>query len=231
MLARSYLNMEKYSDAAPAYARATALNTKDVDLLIEYAFVLAMTNDRQLAGQPREMINQALQIDPENARALELAGSAEFQAKNYKEAIRYWQKVLEKSPADSELARTVNEQNQRSQIPGRQDRQIMPLALNMTRDNLLFAIIGVLFGFIVGFLFASTMNQRYGPGAPTPAASSQMPADHPPLGAGSGAPASGNMQAEVTAQLEKAQKRADEFRGASQSCRALLPNTAFRSGD
>lgn len=81
----------------------------------------------------------------------------------------------------------------------------------MTRDNLLFAIIGVLFGFIVGFIFASTMNQRIGPNAPATVASSQMPADHPPLGAGGNAPASGNMQAEVTAQLEKARSEPTNF--------------------
>lgn len=80
----------------------------------------------------------------------------------------------------------------------------------MTRDNLLFAIIGVLFGFIVGFLFASTMNQRYGPGAsPAALASGQMPADHPPLGAGG--PASGNMQTEVTAQIDEARKQPNNF--------------------
>src|SRR5882762_7753445 len=82
----------------------------------------------------------------------------------------------------------------------------------MTRDNLLFVIIGVLRGFIVGFLFASTMNQRYGPGAPSPAlASGQMPADHPPVAANSGAPPSGNMQAEVTAQLDKARNEPKNF--------------------
>ena len=82
----------------------------------------------------------------------------------------------------------------------------------MTRDNLLFAIIGVLFGFIVGFLFASTMNQRYGPGAPAMALSNgQMPVDHPPLGANPDAPPSGNMQAEVTAQLEKARSNPKDF--------------------
>ena len=82
----------------------------------------------------------------------------------------------------------------------------------MTRDNLLFAIIGVLFGFIVGFLFASTMNQRYGPGAPAMALSNgQMPADHPPAGANPGAPASGNMQAEVTASIEKARSNPKDF--------------------
>ena len=81
----------------------------------------------------------------------------------------------------------------------------------MTRDNLLFAIIGVLFGFIVGFLFASTMNQRYGPGAPVASSSGQLPADHPPVGPNAGAPAQGNMQAEVTAQLEKAKSDPKNF--------------------
>ena len=81
----------------------------------------------------------------------------------------------------------------------------------MTRDNLLFAIIGVLFGFIVGFLFASTMNQRYGPGAPAAVSSGQLPGDHPPLGANPGAPASGNMQTEVTAQIEKARGEPKNF--------------------
>ncbi len=75
----------------------------------------------------------------------------------------------------------------------------------MTRDNLLFVIIGVLFGFIVGFLFATTMSQRYGPGAPA-----ALSSDHPP-GANAGASNPGNMQAEVTAQLEKARSEPNNF--------------------
>ncbi|HEV7473368.1 MAG TPA: c-type cytochrome biogenesis protein CcmI, partial [Pyrinomonadaceae bacterium] len=109
MLARSYLNLEKYNEASNAYARATALKADDANLLTEYAFVLAMTNNRQLAGQPRELITTALAVEPDNPKALELAGSAEFQAKNYKAAIEYWQKVLARSPADSELTKTLTE--------------------------------------------------------------------------------------------------------------------------
>ena len=72
----------------------------------------------------------------------------------------------------------------------------------MTRDNLLFAIIGILFGFIIGFLFATNMSQRNV--APAPAVQSgQLPADHPPAGPNAGGQG-GGMQAEVTASLEKA---------------------------
>lgn len=80
----------------------------------------------------------------------------------------------------------------------------------MTRDNLLFVIIGVLFGFIVGFIFASTMSQRQ-PGAPAALSSGQMPTDHPAVGANAGAQNPGGMQAEVTASIEKARSEPKNF--------------------
>jgi len=80
----------------------------------------------------------------------------------------------------------------------------------MNRENLLFSIIGILFGFIVGFMFASTMNQKYGPGAPTPTASQNLPSDHPPVGANAAANP-GGMQAEVTASIEKARNEPKNF--------------------
>jgi cytochrome c-type biogenesis protein CcmH len=109
MLARSYMTLQKYTDATSAYSKAAALKTNDADLLADYAFAMTMANGRQLQGQPLELVKKALQIDPQNAKALDLAGNAEFQARNYKQAIDYWQKVLARTPADSELARTLSQ--------------------------------------------------------------------------------------------------------------------------
>ena len=108
MLARSYSSMEKYSEAANAYAKATELNAKDADLWAEYAFATGMAEGRSLEGKPTELINRALQVDPENLKGLQLAGSAAFQAKDYKKAIDYWQRVLKKVPPGSEVAETIN---------------------------------------------------------------------------------------------------------------------------
>jgi cytochrome c-type biogenesis protein CcmH len=107
MLGRSYTSLEKYGDATNAYAKAAALKTDDPDILVDYAFAMAMANGRQLQGQPLELVKKALQLDPQNPKALELAGTAEFQTKNYKQAIDYWQRLLAKTPADSELAGTL----------------------------------------------------------------------------------------------------------------------------
>ena len=109
MLARSYSSMEKFSEAANAYAKATELNPKDADLWADYAFAMAMAGGRSLEGKPVELIDRALKVDPENLKALQLAGSAAFQAKDYKKAVDYWQRVLKKVPPGSEVAAAVNE--------------------------------------------------------------------------------------------------------------------------
>jgi cytochrome c-type biogenesis protein CcmH len=109
MLARSYGSLEKYSEASAAYAKATALKSDDADLWADYAFALAMANGQQLQGQPVELVKKALNIDPANPKALELAGSAAFEARNYKEAIEYWERLLVRVPSGSEVAQALNE--------------------------------------------------------------------------------------------------------------------------
>ena len=109
MLARSYNAMERYGEATGAYAKATELQPKDADLWAEYAFASAMASGQRLEGKPLELVNQALKVDPENAKALQLAGSAAFQAKDYKKAVDYWQRVLKQVPPDSEVAQTITE--------------------------------------------------------------------------------------------------------------------------
>jgi tetratricopeptide (TPR) repeat protein len=81
----------------------------------------------------------------------------------------------------------------------------------MSRENILFAIIGLLLGFIVGFMFASSMSQK---AALQPAAAgTALPADHPPVGAQN----SQNQQnsqatfAQVQAALEKARNEPQNF--------------------
>lgn len=74
----------------------------------------------------------------------------------------------------------------------------------------MFAIIGLLLGFIVGFIFSSSMSQRAA--QPTPlASSSTLPADHPQI------PAGGNQQdpqqvfADVQAAITKARSEPNNF--------------------
>ena len=80
----------------------------------------------------------------------------------------------------------------------------------MTRENLLFAIIGLLAGFIVGFLFASSMSQRQLAPATAATGSQNLPADHPPV-AGNNSSNPQQVFADVQASMKKAREEPQNF--------------------
>jgi tetratricopeptide (TPR) repeat protein len=79
----------------------------------------------------------------------------------------------------------------------------------MSRENLLFAIIGILLGFIVGFMFASSMSQKMLM-PQTASTQQQMPGDHPPLPAQDTRDPQA-VRADVAAQLEQARSEPNNF--------------------
>lgn len=108
MLGRSYATMRRFGDASAAYARAAALLPNNAQLLADYADVLAMNNGRSMQGEPERIVKQALKADPNNIKALALAGSAAMQRNDYRGAIEWWQKLLDLVPPDSQIARSVS---------------------------------------------------------------------------------------------------------------------------
>jgi tetratricopeptide (TPR) repeat protein len=78
----------------------------------------------------------------------------------------------------------------------------------MSRENILFGIIGILLGFIVGFMFASSMSQKTQTASTV---SQNMPADHPPVGSQAGGGNPEAVRAQVTADIEKARNEPNNF--------------------
>jgi len=107
LLGRSLSALAQYDRAAEAYARASRLVPKDAGLLADYADTLAMAQGRKLDGEPFAIVKRALAIDPEHLKSLALAGSAEFERRNYATAIAYWERILKVAPPESEFARSV----------------------------------------------------------------------------------------------------------------------------
>jgi cytochrome c-type biogenesis protein CcmH len=110
MLARSYMMQERFADAAAAYEKLTALSANDADAWADYGEALARANGQNLAGKPTEAVNRALKIDPKNQKALMLAGSAAFQAKDYKQALEHWERLLKLLPPGSQELQIITEQ-------------------------------------------------------------------------------------------------------------------------
>ncbi len=77
----------------------------------------------------------------------------------------------------------------------------------MSKENVLFVIIGLLGGLIIGFVFANSVNQRAVPIAGQAAPTGAMPAGHPEI---PGQPAGGT-QPEIQAAIDQAKKEPDNF--------------------
>jgi cytochrome c-type biogenesis protein CcmH len=54
-----------------------------------------------LAGKPRELIARALDLDANAPCALEMAGSAAVEARDFRAAQDYWSRLLKQMPADT----------------------------------------------------------------------------------------------------------------------------------
>jgi cytochrome c-type biogenesis protein CcmH len=107
LLARSYYVMARYPEAVRAYEQAVALVPRDADLLADYADALGMTQEQRLQGRPLELVQRALEIDPDHWKALALAGTAAFDRKDYGQAIAYWERMRRVVPADSQIGRSI----------------------------------------------------------------------------------------------------------------------------
>jgi cytochrome c-type biogenesis protein CcmH len=103
-LARSYAVLERPTDAAAAYARAVTLDPRDAQLRADFADTLASANDGRLDGRASEEITAALAIDSANPKALALAASAAFEARQFARAIGYWRRLNATLEADSPIA-------------------------------------------------------------------------------------------------------------------------------
>ncbi|MRD47002.1 tetratricopeptide repeat protein [Caenimonas koreensis] len=105
MLARSYANLGRHGDALAAYAKAVALRKDDAALLADYADELALQQGRRLAGEPMSWVKQALAVDPNQPKALLLAGTEAFDRQDYALAITHWTRVVQFGPPESELVK------------------------------------------------------------------------------------------------------------------------------
>jgi len=109
MLGRSYSVLGRFADAVDAYSKAALRAPKDAQLLADFADALAMVRGQSLQGEPEKLVLRALEIDPNNLKALALAGTAAFHRSDFRRAADYWERMLALVPPDSEDARQIKE--------------------------------------------------------------------------------------------------------------------------
>lgn len=124
MLARSYRAFGRHEDAVMAFAKAGSMVDIDPQLLTEYAESLAISRSRELRGEPTQLLERALKLEPNHALALVLAGSAAFERADYTNAVVYWQRLHAQLPPESEAARSIEESIMKARLAQRDAKSL-----------------------------------------------------------------------------------------------------------
>ncbi len=97
MLARLEFESDHYEAAARALERGIAGSrriSQDPQIWCDLADALGMAQGGSLQGRPREAIDTALGLNGEHPRALEMAGTADLEARDYDRALLFWRPLL-----------------------------------------------------------------------------------------------------------------------------------------
>ena len=98
---RIEMKAQRYGAAAEAFERSLqgrARTKNDAGVWVEYAEAVALQQGGKLAGKPRELIDKALSVDADHPQALDLAGSAAWEAEEYALVVMHWKRLLAQIP-------------------------------------------------------------------------------------------------------------------------------------
>lgn len=99
LLAYAEMEAERFEEAAAAFAQAVAVSRKvaaDPGVWCDYAEALGMTQEGSLIGRPTELVERALAMRSDYPKALEMAGSAAYERRDFAVAAIYWRRLLPK---------------------------------------------------------------------------------------------------------------------------------------
>lgn len=98
LLARSFVTLERYEEAAEAYERALPLTNNAPDLMVDFAETVVMANGGEVVEVARGSFAKALQADAANPKARFYLGMHSAQAGNVQAALQQWIDLVTISP-------------------------------------------------------------------------------------------------------------------------------------
>jgi cytochrome c-type biogenesis protein CcmH len=121
-LATANAMMARWPEALQAYQKTYELLPKKPSVMSGYAEAIAMTSNLVLAGRPIELVTLALQTDPNNAKALELAGIHAYQNQDFAQSVKFLDRLQPQLPPGTRYAQEIlamrNEAQRLAQIGG-----------------------------------------------------------------------------------------------------------------
>jgi cytochrome c-type biogenesis protein CcmH len=121
MLVRSYAMLGDLRGAAQTWQRIGDKVPEDAGILADWADVLVGAQNGDFSGEPDRLIARALVLEPDNVKALALAGTAAFQRDDYAGASAHWERILAQVPpgedAYGSIVASINEARRLGGLP------------------------------------------------------------------------------------------------------------------
>jgi cytochrome c-type biogenesis protein CcmH len=109
LLGRSYFKLGRYEDSTAAFAEAAKRMPANAGLLADQAEAIAMGQGRRLAGRPAELLERALEIDPNDPKTIAMSAAAAVERGDIDGAILLYRRLKALVPADSEDAQQLTQ--------------------------------------------------------------------------------------------------------------------------
>lgn len=107
LLGRLYISQQQCAQASAAFARANNLSPHQPDILLNYAEALALQNNAQFNQTAITMLQEVLQLTPDNDEARNLLAISAYQHHDYQTAIHNWEIILPHYAVNSAESKTL----------------------------------------------------------------------------------------------------------------------------
>jgi cytochrome c-type biogenesis protein CcmH len=113
LLGRTYMRLQNYTQAVNAFENVVRLLPDETAGLLSLADAMTMQNDRRVGARAIELLEKALQLDPNSVTALWLLGNAASDRGDNAAALGFWQRaypLLDGEPAmQNELGQMISQ--------------------------------------------------------------------------------------------------------------------------
>lgn len=107
LLGKLYANQNDQQKAVNSFAKAYQFNPAEESYAVHYAHSLWQANQRRFTEQVREIFLNLLKNNSHQPDALAMLAMDAYNLHHYEQAIKYWQRLLQQAPPQSEEAQAV----------------------------------------------------------------------------------------------------------------------------
>lgn len=100
MLANSYASLGNWDDAYKALKEVNRLVPSNADIVADMADMLAASSGKQITGEVVELLEHALELDPNQWKALALLAINAWDGQQFLKAADYWERLVAVVPPD-----------------------------------------------------------------------------------------------------------------------------------